>query len=502
MAAQIGNRLPDILRRLSVAGLGSVRALPTAEVAELVHVAYHPSADSSIDAMRASGEATGISWDNAGPAALAEDWDHMRHDSGSSVTWQMVEAPRGAVQSQVLRPLLEPAREIARKRVTLVYRPHTASEAARVADADVRTALGRATARKGEARAADTLDLRAARQAAAEEASGAGMSRFSLLVTATVLHSADLASGGRRRRRSRRCESAQPSPLLRRAVCVVRGRARGRDRAQQARCRSGCRSDVPMTATTRYDAPLSPRGYRGRGNGRVSYVEAPPEWRGTTVQVCGLFPWAVGASAPTVGVPVGPHLRTGATVCFDVINWFQRARFLLNPSMFVLGLPGLGKSTFVRRQITGLAAGGVMPLVLGDLKPDYADLDRCPRRAGHLARPRPWGPQRAGRRGTRRRRRSCSISPPPTVRELVRRCAQIDIAKKAVAASRRGARPPAQHGRGPGRHRARRADRRTTSRPFSRSRCATWPRAAARRNRRHCTIWSRCSRRVRPPFEP
>jgi hypothetical protein len=129
-----------------------------------------------------------------------------------------------------------------------------------------------------------------------------------------------------------------------------------------------------VTAAIRYAAPLSPRGYRGPGNGRASYVEAPPEWRGTTVQVCGLFPWAVGASAPTVGVPVGPHLRTGATVCFDVINWFQRARFLLNPSMFVLGLPGLGKSTFVRRQITGLAAGGVTPLVLGDLKPDYKDL--------------------------------------------------------------------------------------------------------------------------------
>jgi hypothetical protein len=217
MAAQIGNRLPDIVRRLSVAGLGSVRALPTAEVAELVHIAYHPSADSSIDAMRSSGEATGISWDNAGPAALAEDWDQMRHDSGTSVTWQMVEAPRGAVQSQVLRPLLEPAREIARKRVTLVFRPHTASEAARVADADVRTALGRATARKGEARAADTLDLRAARQAAAEEASGAGMSRFSLLVSATVLHSADLAAAvdvveeaaGASRLSLRRCYAAQ-----------------------------------------------------------------------------------------------------------------------------------------------------------------------------------------------------------------------------------------------------------------------------------------------------
>jgi hypothetical protein len=217
MAAQIGNRLPDILRRLSVAGLGSVGALPTAEIAELVHVAYHPAADSAIDAMRSSGDAPGISWDNAGPAALVEDWDQIRHDSGTSVTWQMVEAPRGAVQSQVLRPLLQPAREIARKRVTMVYRPHTASEAARVADADFRTALGRATARKGEARAADTLDLRAARQAAAEEASGAGMSRFSLLVTATVLDPADLAAAadvveeaaGASRLALRRCYAAQ-----------------------------------------------------------------------------------------------------------------------------------------------------------------------------------------------------------------------------------------------------------------------------------------------------
>lgn len=217
MAAQIGNRLPDLVRRLSVAGLGSIRALPIVEIAELVHVAYDPAADSAIDAMRSAGQETGLSWESAGPSALVEDWDRMRHDSGTSVTWQMVEAPRGAVQSQVLRPLLEPAREITRKRVTLVFRPHTPAEAARVADADVRTALGRATARKGEARAADTLDLRAARQAAAEEAAGAGMTRFSLLVTATVLDPADLAAAadvveeaaGASRLGLRRCYAAQ-----------------------------------------------------------------------------------------------------------------------------------------------------------------------------------------------------------------------------------------------------------------------------------------------------
>ena len=49
------------------------------------------------------------------------------------------------------------------------------------------------------------------------------------------------------------------------------------------------------TATvTAVEPRPGPRGFRGRGNGRVSYVEAPPEWRATTVQACGLFPWALG----------------------------------------------------------------------------------------------------------------------------------------------------------------------------------------------------------------
>ena len=82
----------------------------------------------------------------------------------------------------------------------------------------------------------------------------------------------------------------------------------------------------------------------------------------------------MGGTSPTLGVPIGRHLRAGTSVCFDPISWFERGRFLPNPSTFTLGLPGLGKSTFTRRQILGLAANGVRPLVLGDLKPDYADL--------------------------------------------------------------------------------------------------------------------------------
>lgn len=117
-----------------------------------------------------------------------------------------------------------------------------------------------------------------------------------------------------------------------------------------------------------------PRGWPGRGGGSSGYVQAPDEFRGTSVQVCGMWPFAAGAGSPMVGVPIGRNLMTGATLCCDPISWFQRARLISNPSAFVLGKPGLGKSTIIRRMALGLAGYGVVPFVLGDLKPDYVDL--------------------------------------------------------------------------------------------------------------------------------
>lgn len=115
------------------------------------------------------------------------------------------------------------------------------------------------------------------------------------------------------------------------------------------------------------------RGWGGRGGGASQYVQAPDMWRGTTVQVCGLWPYAIGTGSPMIGVPFGRHLHSGATVCCDPISWFQRAKLISNPSVFVMALPGLGKSTAVGRMLAGLAGYGTMPLVLGDLKPDHVD---------------------------------------------------------------------------------------------------------------------------------
>lgn len=102
------------------------------------------------------------------------------------------------------------------------------------------------------------------------------------------------------------------------------------------------------------------------------YAEAPAMWRGTSVQVCGLWPFAAGSGSPSIGAPLGQNLLTGATVCGDPVSWFRRAHLIANPSLFVMGRPGTGKSTLVVRMLIYLAAAGVTPLVLGDLKPDYA----------------------------------------------------------------------------------------------------------------------------------
>ena len=104
------------------------------------------------------------------------------------------------------------------------------------------------------------------------------------------------------------------------------------------------------------------------------YLQPPRSGARTSVQACGLWPFSVGAGAPLIGAPLGKHLLTGATVCGDPISWFQRAGLLTAPTAFVLGLQGFGKSTVIRRMALSLAGFGVLPLVLGDLKPDYVDL--------------------------------------------------------------------------------------------------------------------------------
>ncbi|MGV9638104.1 hypothetical protein ACWDO0_28340 [Nocardia rhamnosiphila] len=133
---------------------------------------------------------------------------------------------------------------------------------------------------------------------------------------------------------------------------------------------AGIRAEQSTTGH-REQVQISRTGAVGAGGGRWRSIAKPAEYRGTTAQVAGLWPWAVGAGTPLVGTPLGTHLHTGEPVCFDPSNWFSRAGILSAPSLFVLGLNGFGKSSLVRRIVLGGVAQGVTPLILADVKPDY-----------------------------------------------------------------------------------------------------------------------------------
>ncbi|MFJ8166507.1 SCO6880 family protein [Streptomyces sp. NPDC096136] len=190
MAVLIGNRLPGLTSTLGMTGAGPSRPMTARQLAEAVRVAYDPSVAALIEEAQATG-GTDLTWDDAGPISADEEVGAYHHDGACSVTWSMSEAPRGAVLSSVLTGLLQPSEDIARKRVSLLYRPHDPASATRIVQRDKRDAEFRAGSAKA-ARARDDVAVRAARQSEQEEATGAGVTRFALLATATVASRADL----------------------------------------------------------------------------------------------------------------------------------------------------------------------------------------------------------------------------------------------------------------------------------------------------------------------
>lgn len=111
-------------------------------------------------------------------------------------------------------------------------------------------------------------------------------------------------------------------------------------------------------------------GWNRRGGGPVNYIENPVEIQGSAVQVCGFWPFVNGAGLPTIGAPLGRHLLRNTLVTGDPISWFLNG-IISNPSAFILGQPGLGKTSLVHRLLAVLSAWGVVPMILADSRPDY-----------------------------------------------------------------------------------------------------------------------------------
>ncbi|MFI8977287.1 ATP/GTP-binding protein [Nocardia asteroides] len=157
------------------------------------------------------------------------------------------------------------------------------------------------------------------------------------------------------------------------ALLSRRGRALARWRRAHRETSSVSAEGGGAEPSWRRPYKLSPRGFTGQGGGEMETVQAPLEWQATTAHACGLNPWVVGAAAPLLGTPIGSHLSTGEPASCDLLAWFA-AGLISNPSAFVLSLPGLGKSTLIRKMVLGAIAQGQVPIIAADMKPEYVGL--------------------------------------------------------------------------------------------------------------------------------
>ncbi|GHJ08237.1 hypothetical protein TPA0907_26040 [Micromonospora humidisoli] len=186
VVADLAIRVPSLLTGLIGAGGGVAEPLSAEQIAEVVRVAYDPACAAEVLSVRAEHGQTGLEWADCGPVAAVESVDAYQHDSGVSRTWLLTLAPRGTVRSSVLRTMLDASAGTRRKRVALLYRPIDPATSARIVEADRRTAQFMATSGRGMVQARAAAEVRAAEQAAAEEATGAGLVEFSLMLTVTV----------------------------------------------------------------------------------------------------------------------------------------------------------------------------------------------------------------------------------------------------------------------------------------------------------------------------
>lgn len=191
VADEIANILPGLMDHLTSTGAGShVRPCTSQDLTDYVRAAYDPHVAAQIEEQRGQG-GTGLTWDQAGPAFHDVELDHYRHDRAVSMTWTLGGEPRGTFYDTSLSRLLSPDPKVARKRVTLLYRPISPSRTTAIADAKVRNASFVASSSKRRQAVSQSV-MRSANQTAQEEAAGAGMVTFGMVVTATVLNPEDL----------------------------------------------------------------------------------------------------------------------------------------------------------------------------------------------------------------------------------------------------------------------------------------------------------------------
>ena len=128
----------------------------------------------------------GTSLPDARPTAVREHWSRYQHDTGVSAAFMWDECPGESMSATALTRLLAPANYT--KRVSLVFEPVPAHQAAREVDRQAEAAAFRSQYRRRLGRdetARERLDVEKARQTAHDQASGSGLVDVGLYAVAT-----------------------------------------------------------------------------------------------------------------------------------------------------------------------------------------------------------------------------------------------------------------------------------------------------------------------------
>ncbi|WP_067723478.1 SCO6880 family protein [Nocardia yamanashiensis] len=190
-AEEVARRLPFVTAALAEAGVRS-RPMTGEETIALLRRAWDPAAEADLEASADAGESHELTWDHAGPVMHDEKYDRLIHDGVVSVSWEMELPPEGVVRERVLQRLLAQNEELPRKRIAMVYRPHSAGDAAQIVDGDYKDALVAQQTERGVGSATAVLRVRATESAREEQARGHGVTRFGVLITVTEPAGADL----------------------------------------------------------------------------------------------------------------------------------------------------------------------------------------------------------------------------------------------------------------------------------------------------------------------
>lgn len=184
MGTEISQRMGKIRDYCAAAGV-PVRPMREREICAVTRRAFSPGDELDLETGLYTGEPMRLRFEDCGPASASDQHKQYLHDAARSMSWTMKSEPEANFDSNVIHDILAARREIPRKRVTLVYQPYTPRNATAIVNKDhtdarqnIRTNIGKLPERA-------MVRLEHAEAARAEQGRGAGITRVSMILTAT-----------------------------------------------------------------------------------------------------------------------------------------------------------------------------------------------------------------------------------------------------------------------------------------------------------------------------